>query len=246
MEEQILLPTKALELFSEYKPDDLNSVQKITKRVERIRKKYEQKIVWRLKNKELFAISRIDDHPHYKDIIKGINDSTRFLDAGCGCGWDLRKVIKDGLRIENAKGIDVDSLLIKIGLELYGDKKIMGNVFEVMDATATNFKDDQFHIIHSGSVIHGLGYRDKAIKYIQEMYRILRKSDGIFFGRTLGGDSERETSLRTGLYRYVISPDKLKEYLAKLGFTEIDIMTEELSMKRPNQHSYMLHFFTKT
>jgi SAM-dependent methyltransferase len=247
MEEQILLPTKALELFPEYKTNDLNSARKITERVEKIRKKYEQKILWRLRKKELFAISRIDNHPHYKEIIKLINESTRFLDAGDGVGWDLRRVIKDGLRIENAKGIDFDPLLIKIGFELYDDKKIMGNVFEVMDAISTNFEDGYFDIIHSGSVIHGLGYRDKAIKHMQEMYRILRNPNGVFFGRTLGGDSEREIFLRTELYmRYVSTPDKLKEYLAKAGFTEIDINIEELPMKRPNQHSYMLHFFAKT
>lgn len=246
MEKQFSLSDKALELFTEYRPNDPNSAREITERVEKIRKKHESKIVWQLRKRERFAIPRIQNHPHYNGIIKNVNKSTKFLDAGTGCGWDLRRAIKDGLSTENVRGIDIDPNLIEMGFEVYRDEEVMRDVFEVMDATKTKFSDGCFDIIHSGSVIHGLGYRDKATKYIQEMSRILRKPGGIFFGRTLGDNSEREIFYRTELY--ISNPEKLKQYLGNMGFIEIDIIAEDLikDKKYPDMPCYMLHFFAKT
>jgi len=256
MKKQDLLPKNALELFSDYKPDDSklkfivwlkSSIysRRISNRVEKIRKKYEQDIIYRIKRKERFAIPRIDTHPRYTDVINSINESAIFLDAGCGCGWDLRRIIKDGLRIENAKGIDVDPFLRQINFELYKDEEIMGKVFEIGNALSTRFESSSFDIIHSGSVIHALEKRNKVMKYLQEMYRILRKPDGIFFGRTLGDYHEKEYSfIRRGLY--VSTYEKLKEYLDKVGFRKIDIRVEELHKEAIHQPSYMLHFFANT
>jgi SAM-dependent methyltransferase len=244
MGRKVLLSNKALELFFEYKPDDSRSARKISERVEKIRKKHEPDIIYRIKRRDRFAIPRIDAHPHYMEVIKRINESTRFLDVGSGPGWDLRKVIKDGLIIENAKGIDIDPFLIQIGFELYRDKEIMSKVFEIGDALSTRFESGYFDIVHSGSVIHALGKLNEVMKHLKEMYRILKKNDGIFFGRTLGNHYEKEYPY-SGRGLYVSTPEKLSVYLNNSGFTEIDIMVEELPKEAIYQPSFMLHFFGK-
>jgi len=252
MVKKALLPKSALELFPEYNPNNLKFARDITDRVEKIRKKYESKIAFRLKEKNYFGVPRINNHPRYADVIKNINESTRFLDAGYGCGWDLRRVIKDGLRIENAKGIDIEPLLRKINFEVYRDEETMGKVFEIGDALSTRFESNHFDIVHSGSVMHILGKRDKIIKYLQEVYRVIKKPNGIFFGRTLGNDSEKEIVVigdpvvKTERNIYVSTPEKLKELLTNLGFKEIDIEVEKLVKEHPLIPSYMLHFFAKT
>jgi SAM-dependent methyltransferase len=252
MEKKDLLPKSALEIFPEYKLNDSKSARELTDRVEKIRKKYESKITFRLKEKNYFGVPRINNHPKYAYVIRSINESTKLLDAGCGCGWDLRRVIKDGLRIENAKGIDIEPLLKKINFELYRDEETMGNVFEIGDALSTRFESDSFDIIHSGSVMHILGERDKVVNYLQEIYRIIKKPGGIFFGRTLGDDSEKEIIVigdpvvKTERNIYVSTPEKLKELLTNLGFKEIDIEVEKLIKEHLLIPSYMLHFFAKT
>ena len=251
LKNQGLLPEYALELFLDHNPQDPNSALRISERVEKIRSKYDTEeykteIPHRLKERDHFAIPRIQDHPRYGDVINSINELTRFLDAGCGCGWDLRRVIKDGLRIENAKGIDIKQLYRRINFELYRDEEIMGPVFEIGDALSTRFRSSSFDIIHSGSVIHALEKKDVALKYIKEMRRIL-KLNGIFFGKTLGCDSERETKRP---YRvFITTLDKLDEYFGREGFKEIDIQLEDFEKKYnkpkkyPDQPSYMLHFY---
>jgi len=247
---QNLLPEYAFELFSDFDSHDPNSAIRIAKRVEEIREKHEPNIVWMFRKKERFAVPRIQNHPHYNEIIRSFNSSTKFVDLGCGCGWDLRRAVKDGLRIDNAKGIDINPLFRQINFELYRDEEIMGDVFGVGDALSTRFKSDYFDIIHSGSVIHGLEERIKAIKYIEEAYRVLKKPDGVFFGRTLGNDIEWE--MKEPFQLYITTLDKLSEYFRKTGFKGIDIQVEDLEKKynqpkkHPDQPSYMLHFYART
>jgi len=245
MKEQILLPKKALELFTEYKPNDSKSTRKISERIEKIRKKYESEIIFRIKRKDRFAVPRIDNHPCYMDVIKSMNESTKFLDSGCGCGWDLRRIIKDGLKIENSKGIDISQLFRGINFELYEDEETMGQVFEVGDVISTRFETAHFDVVHSGSVIHALGKISEVIRYLKETYRILKKPNGVFFGRTLGNHYEKEYAY-SGRGLYVTTVEKLREYLTDSGFVNIDIFAEELHKEAIYQPSYMLHFFAKT
>lgn len=241
MKEQDILPKDALELFSDYNPKDLNSARKISGRVEKFRKKHEGETHWFIVSKRDFAKPCINHHPHYSEIMNQVNENTTFLDAGCGIGWDARRVIKDALKKENVKGIDIDPNLIEMGLKLYGDKEVMKGVFEVRDALSTGYEDGSFDIVTSNAVIQILREKELITKYVKEVYRILKKPDGIFFGRTLGDDTEWKNE-----HLYVFSVENLKKYLTAFGFRNVDVQPVGRIKRHPSDPRYNLQFYTKT
>lgn len=235
-----MLPVEALELFPDYDSQDPNSAIEISRRVEEFRLAHIQESYWRYR-KGRFAIPIVDKHPRYREIMEKSDKRTRFLDLGCGHGVDIRKVIYDGLKKENVKGIDINSTLIERGFELYDDKETMKDCFDVGDALSTKYEDNSFNIIFSGSVIHVLKKKIEAIKYFKEAYRLLSKPTGILFGRTLGENKEQETE-----YLYITTPEKLREYLTSTEFNDIDIQIEERTKEKKYEPKFMLYFFART
>ncbi|KAF7367630.1 Methyltransferase ausD [Mycena sanguinolenta] len=68
-----------------------------------------------------FAWERISDLPAYKEVLKLSceRDGALFLDIGCCCGADIRRVARDGWPAENMIAIDLLPEFWDVGHELF-------------------------------------------------------------------------------------------------------------------------------
>ena len=116
------------------------------------------------------------NHPHRKFLVEKINafQPESILEIGCGYGPNLFWLAK---KIPNAKikGIDINSLAIRLGRELF-KKEELKNV-ELLEKKAdelSEFRDKEFDVVLTDALLICIG-PDKIKKVIRELARISRK-----------------------------------------------------------------------
>ncbi|UJR24098.1 hypothetical protein I4U23_027065 [Adineta vaga] len=101
----------------------------------------------------------IQKNPIYQEILeKCKTQDATIIDFGCCLGQDVRKLIYDGVSIDQIRGYDIDSFFLEQGYELFCDKEQMKEkkVFQIGDI----FDDESFEkispadYVHVGSFIH--------------------------------------------------------------------------------------------
>lgn len=104
----------------------------------------------------------------------------RFLEYGCGQGWQLNRFASRGARVT---GVDISlASLIKASerMDQLGLKKLV-NLCE-MDGENLGFKDSSFELVFGTGVLHHLDIRSSA----KEVARILQKGGRAAFVEPLG------------------------------------------------------------
>ena len=161
----------------------------------------------------------IRKHFRYQEILQQPGD---LLDYGCGTGDDLRALIHDGFPRDKITGYDINTHSIDLGFDLYLDQAIMNDLF--IASRNFPFSPGSFDIIYSGSVIHALGDSKGIAKYITNAINVLR-SQGIFFGSTLGHDEFHPGDPDHALT--LLTQPKFHDMLIASGFVSIDIRPAE-------------------
>jgi len=103
-----------------------------------------------------FSIQR---SPIYKEILeKCKNEGATVIDFGCCLGQDVRKLIYDGVPVDQIRGYELDSFFIEQGYELFRDGELMKKKKII---TSGDIFDDQFletiepaDYLYAGSFIH--------------------------------------------------------------------------------------------
>jgi ubiquinone/menaquinone biosynthesis C-methylase UbiE len=118
------------------------------------------------------------NHPHRQLLIKRIepySPISSILEIGCNCGQNLYLLAKKFPQAE-IKGIDINSMAIQIGNELFKKEDVQN--IELLEGRAdelSKFPDKSFDIVFTDAVLMYIG-PDKIKKTIKEMVRISRKS----------------------------------------------------------------------
>lgn len=158
------------------------------------------KILW-----EIYAISydKLTHLPFYKKLVEDVykeldvHERGVYLDAGCGTGELLRKII-DGKKVK-AYGIDISRLMLKRAAKKLKNPEnvilVYGNLNQKLP-----FKDNFYDGI---TCIHTLYALENPKLILQEFYRILKPG-----GRLVVSDLKKGFS-----YRPLIS--NVKEYLLR-------------------------------
>lgn len=190
----------------------------------RLSKKYSSKGVAYPRTLMRIGEPNIRKHPNYKDIIK---KGGKFLDCGCGTGDDIRELLREGYPREKIIGYDVNWKSINLGLDLYMDREEMRRIFIV--SPFFRFKNREFNIIYSGSVLHTMRNKKSILNYLANCRRAL-KNEGIVFGSTLGTRQKTKNPKRLT----VLTKEELTVLLEENGFGAIKIVdTENPHSDRP-------------
>lgn len=117
-------------------------------------------------------ISRHQPSALKMELLKGIKKGYAVLDIGCGNGFMLPEVLRKGGRYV---GLDVSDKLIKIAEKRYSAEIKKGAKFLTGDALKLPFKKASFGFIFSFAVLHHIPSAEKQLKFLSEVYRVLKK-----------------------------------------------------------------------
>ena len=101
-----------------------------------------------------FSIQR---SPIYKEIVdKCKNEGATVIDFGCCLGQDVRKLVYDGVSVDQIRGYELDPFFIEQGYELFRDGELMKSkkIF-----TSGDIFDDQFlETIEPADYLHAAAF----------------------------------------------------------------------------------------
>jgi ubiquinone/menaquinone biosynthesis C-methylase UbiE len=117
-------------------------------------------------------------------LAQGFNDLDQlsFLDAGCGAGADIRKIIELGATPEKCYGIDFSETVLDYARE-YSHKN---TTFLKEDLTALSFEDHAFDIIFLFNVLQNYQDNKLVIEITNELKRILKPGGQILVVLPIG------------------------------------------------------------
>ncbi len=224
---------ESLELFPDYDPSRPETAEGIYERIRNLQKSHDGQTRHRILEDENIGVSRLATKFEFYPIVrKMFNYEKVFVDAGCGLGTDLRKVIKDGINPERALGITIMPDEIEWGFELYQDKGIPkhSGQYIVSDLRNMGIGDESVDFLSNIAIIHTLKKKENVLGFLGGAKRVLRPG-GLFFGRTGGDFKEKDGP------HYRISKESLENYLREQGFGDIGI--KEYERTKPITFKYV-------
>jgi len=172
--------------------NSINEIQKTNQtRVEREKDWHNQTFGSnaRQKTDKFYFIFPLIRQEQNKKIAPNLHqETTVFLDYGCGNGYDL---IERASKIKKGIGIDISEALINHAQKKATTENADNLEFLVMDATNTTFENNSFDIIRGQAILHHLDLK----KSLKEIKRILKSDGKAFFLEPL------DTNFLIKLYR---------------------------------------------
>lgn len=130
-------------------------------------------------SKYYWALQSCNDK--YAQLVDQAAQGSDVLEYGCALGdWSL-KIAPKARRVS---GIDISEVAITKATAAAASRGLDNCHFDVMDAQATTFEDDQFDVIFGSGIIHHLDTR----KSLQEIWRILKPGGVAIFKEPLGSN----------------------------------------------------------
>lgn len=137
--------------------------------------------------------------------ILGIKEGMNILDTGCGPGTFTRK-LSDLIKHLHITGIDNDNNFIEYCRKIDLDNNIKNVIYDTGDALSLPYKDNQFDICTSHTVIEHLPNKE----FLQEQYRVCKDK-----GKVSIMNVRAELSLKSDTNS--IASDREEELLSKIG-----------------------------
>jgi predicted TPR repeat methyltransferase len=254
MEQGVQVPESTIDLFRRY--CHIEKEQEIRDRILKAQQLgmgiYDYKCIKEMR----FATPRCVLHHRYNSIIESIGDGT-VLDIGCCMGTDVRRMIVDGVPREHIWGVDLRSDFFEVGFLMFNDRDTMKDHFIAADLLVKDTSSwserlkEGFNIVYCGSVFHLLD-EEQICLLANNIYNVLLKPGGIFFGRTMGSASDASLRFEYGnQLKFLHSKKTMKSMLESVGFINVSIEYDSseaaLSSFRHQflEKASMMHFYAE-
>lgn len=186
----------------------------------------------------LFTKPRIAKHPQYASVIANVHKlQYKVLELGCCFGTDARKLISDGLLPGQLWVSDLHDAYWNIGRStLFKDEPPVHKLFVDFSCASDSIPSSHFSAVSCQMVLHVLS-RGQCEGLLANIVLSL-KPGGLLFGSCIGTIQQAHDWLATptkGLpgrkeeRRHRHSKASLAELLARLGYTQIEVVDEPLS-----------------
>ena len=180
-----------------------NTIFEIIKKANNFRDRALKVFEYRCIKYSMFILPRLNKTAKFITEIRPKLLSSKqasILDIGCCFGTDLRYCLYSGCNKTQILGVDISKEFINLGFEFYGDKHELNDRFFTMDIFHENGKrfinhaiklndNEKFDVIYIGSVYHLLS-KEQCKSLTQIASSLIKESDGIIFGGTVGVESK--------------------------------------------------------
>ena len=128
--------------------------------------------------------------PGYDHILARLKAEATFLDAGCGLGQDLRKLVHDGAPSTHLYATDIEQRFWDLSYDLYKDEATFGATFLPVDlvrATPSLLQSqlkEKIDVVYASGLLHLWDWPSQ-LSAIRNMMCVTRVGSEIF-GRNMG------------------------------------------------------------
>ncbi|KAE9976507.1 hypothetical protein EG327_008008 [Venturia inaequalis] len=138
-----------------------------------------------------FLTLSLSQNPRYGEILERLKMGETLLDVGCCFGQELRKLVHDGVPSKQLYGIDLESIFVNFGYELFRDREKFEAAFlsgDMFQHSPDSFESLAYKIdvAWASSFLHLFGWEDQLSLCIRIVGFLKRKKGSMILGRQLG------------------------------------------------------------
>jgi hypothetical protein len=164
----------------------------------------------------------IQDLPSYPKIVEAVRNGARFLDVGTCFGQDLRKLVSEGVPIDNIYSLEKEQGFLDASFDFFGDRDrppahfILGNLLD-KNSPDIQALEGTVDIIHISMVLHIWDWEGQ-IQVCQRLIKLLKPEKGVLIVGRLVGRLEPCVWLGPhGRSMYKHNPDSFEKLWKELG-----------------------------
>lgn len=144
-------------------------------------------------------------HPIYPKLLSRLRSSsppTRFLDVGTCLGQDLRKLVYDGVALENLYGTDLFPEFENVGYELFRDSETFQGHFiaaDLLDAAPDNAltkTEGTWDVVNIFKLLHLFDWETQVLACRRLLQLLNRKPGNMIIGAQLGSAKPGELAIK--------------------------------------------------